>query len=407
MIGVVLVFQDVTERQQLQEYVVQAQKMDAIGRLAGGLAHDFNNLLTVISVYTDLLLNRRNRNNQLERYAGEIKKAVDNATTLTNQLLMLSRRQTLPPQKVDLNAAIAKLEATIRQLAGEEVQLVVVPDPQIGFVNVDASQLDQVIVNLVMNACEAMPQGGTLSIETANVTWDERQARRHPGAQAGDYVLLAIGDTGSGMDATTRDRLFEPFFSTKSRGRGRGLGLSTVYGIVSQSAGHIELDSAPDQGTVFRIYLPQVECRTGARKPNAPTAMLAQGTETVLLVEDKDEVRAAIGGSLEMRGYTVLRASHGKEAVLICRRHGGPIHLLLTDIVMPQMTGPELAQRVALLHPETKVLYLSGYTSDALHRRDMTPPSTAFLQKPFTPEALARRVRAVLDAPPQPRPPAR
>jgi two-component system, cell cycle sensor histidine kinase and response regulator CckA len=407
MIGAVLVFQGIAERRQSQEYLVQAQKMEAIGRLAGGLAHDFNNLLTVISVYTDLLLNRRNRHNQLERYAGEIKKAVDNATTLTNQLLTLSRRQTLPPRKVDLNAAIAKLEATIRQMAGQEIQLVIVPEPQIGFVNVDASQLDQVMVNLVMNACEAMPQGGTLTIETANVAWDEPQARRHPGAQAGDYVLLAVRDTGSGMDATTRDRLFEPFFSTKSRGRGRGLGLSTVYGVVSQSGGHIELDSAPERGTVFKIYLPQVECPTVARKPGAATAMLYQGSETVLIVEDKDEVRAAIGASLEMRGYAVLKACDGKEAVMICRRHAGLIHLLLTDIVMPQMTGPELAQRVSLVHPETKVLYISGYTSDALNRRDMTQPRTAFLQKPFTPEALARRVRAVLDAPPHPRPPAR
>jgi two-component system cell cycle sensor histidine kinase/response regulator CckA len=407
IIGAVLVFQDITERRQLQEDLVQAQKMEALGRLAGGLAHDFNNLLTVISVYTDLLLNRRNRHNQLERFAGEIKKAVDSATTLTSQLLTLSRKQMLPPRKVNLNAAIAKLEATLRQMAGQAIQLVIVPEPQIGYVNVDASQLDQVIINLVMNACDAMPQGGTLTIETANVGWDEPQARRHPGALAGCYVLLAVRDTGIGMDDTTRDRLFEPFFSTKSRGRGRGLGLSTVYCVVSQSGGHIELDSAPERGTVFKIFLPQVEYPAVTQKPGASTATLRQGSETVLIVEDRDEVRAAIGSSLEMRGYTVLKACHGKEAVLICRRHEGPIHLLLTDVVMPQMTGPELAQRVSLVHPETKVLYISGYTSDALNRRNMTEPSTAFLQKPFTPDALARRVRAVLDAPPHPRPPAR
>ena len=381
--------------------------MEALGRLAGGLAHDFNNLLTVISVYTDLLLNRRNRHNQLERYAGEIKKAVDNATTLTSQLLTLSRKQMLPPRKVDLNAAIAKLEATIRQMVGQAIQLVIVPGPQVGYVNVDASQLDQVIVNLVMNACDAMPQGGTLTIETVNVGRDDPQARRHPGAQAVGYVLLAVRDTGCGMDATTRDRLFEPFFSTKSRGRGRGLGLSTVYGIVSQSGGHIELDSAPERGTVFNIYLPQVECPAVTQKPGTSTATLQQGSETVLIVEDKDEVRAAIGASLEMRGYEVLKACHGKEAMTICRRHEGPIHLLLTDVVMPQMTGPDLVQRVSLVHPETRVLYISGYTSEALNRRNLTEPSTAFLQKPFTPEALARRVRAVLDAPPHPRPLAR
>jgi two-component system, cell cycle sensor histidine kinase and response regulator CckA len=408
IIGAVLVFRDTTERQQLQEHFVQAQKMDALGRLAGGLAHDFNNLLTVISVYTDLLLNRRNRHNQLERYAGEIKKAVDNATTLTSQLLTLSRKQMLQPRKVNLNAAIAKLEETLQQMSGQAIQLVIVPEPEIGYVTVDPSQLDQVIVNLVMNACDAMPQGGTLTIETATIDWDEQQARRHPGAQAGRYVLLAVRDTGSGMDATTRDRLFEPFFSTKPRGRGRGLGLSTVYGVVSQSGGYIELDSSPEWGTMFTIYLPQVESPAITQKPSGSTAKLQQGSETVLIVEDKDEVRAAVGATLEMRGYAVLKACHGKEAVMICRRHEGPIHLLLTDVVMPQMTGPELAQRVSLLHPETKVLYISsGYPSDALNRRDMMEPNTTFLQKPFTPDTLARRVRAVLDAPPHPRSPAR
>ncbi len=407
IIGAVLVFQDITERRQLQESLLQARKMDALGRLAGGLAHDFNNLLTVISVYTDLLLNRRNRHNQLERYAGEIKKAVDNATTLTSQLLTLSRKQVLPPRQVDLNAAIAKLEATIRQMAGQAIHLVIEPDPQIGYVNVDTSQLEQVIVNLVMNACDAMPQGGTLTIETATVSWDEPQARMHDDAQAGSYVLLVIRDTGSGMDATTRDRIFEPFFSTKSRGRGRGLGLSTVYGIVSQSGGHIEFDSTPEQGTVFSIYLPEVEPPAVSHKPNASTAPLQQGSETVLIVEEKDEVRAAIGASLEMRGYSVLKACHGKDAVMICRRHQGPIHLLLADVVRPKMAGPDLAQQVSLLHPETKVLYISGYTNEALNRRTMMEPNTAFLQRPFTPEALARRVRAVLDAPPHARQAAR
>jgi two-component system cell cycle sensor histidine kinase/response regulator CckA len=313
----------------------------------------------------------------------------------------------LQPWKVNLNAALAKLEATLQQMAGQAIQLVIVPDPEIAYVNIDPSQLDQVIVNLAMNACDAMPQGGTLTIETANIHWDERLARRSTGAPVGGYVLLAVRDTGSGMDATTRDRLFEPFFSTKPRGRGRGLGLSTVYGIISQSGGHIEVDSAPERGTVFNIYLPQVECPVVTQKPGASAAKLQQGSETVLIVEDKDEVRAAVGASLEMRGYTVLKACHGKEAVMICRRHEGPIHLLLTDVVMPQMTGLELAQRVSLLHPETKVLYISGYTSDVLNRRNMLEPNTAFLQKPFTPDTLARRVRALLDAAPRPQPPAR
>jgi two-component system, cell cycle sensor histidine kinase and response regulator CckA len=398
VIGAVLVLRDITERRQLQEQLVQAQKMEAIGRLAGGLAHDFNNLLTVISVYTDLLLSRRNRHDQLERYAGEIKKAVDNATTLTSQLLMLSRRQMLQPRVLDLNAALARMEDTLQKMVGQAIELVIVPGPALGSVRIDAAQLDQVVINLVMNACDAMPQGGMLTIETTNIELDEQQARRYAGFTAGSYVQLAVRDTGSGMDATTRSRLFEPFFTTKSRGRGTGLGLSIVYGLISQSGGHIEVDSAPGRGTVFKIYLPQVEM-SAVQKPNASTAKSRQGAETVLLVEDEEEVRAAVSESLQMRGYTVLKARHGKEAVMICRRHEGPIHLLLTDVIMPQMTGLELAQRVFPLRPEIKVLYISGYTSDALAQRHMMAAGTAFLQKPFTPDALVHQVRAVLDTP--------
>jgi PAS domain S-box-containing protein len=403
VVGAVLVFRDITERRQLQEQLVQVQKMEAIGRLAGGVAHDFNNLLTVISVYTELLLSRRNRHDQLERYAGEIKKAVDNATTLTSQLLTLSRKQMLLPRVLDLNAAIAKMEEALQQMIGQAIELVIAPGPELGYVSVDPAQLEQVVVNLVTNACDAMPQGGTLTIETANIVWDEQQARRYAGVQTGSYVLLAVRDTGCGMDATTRSRLFEPFFSTKSRGRGTGLGLSIVYGVITQSGGHIEVDSILGQGTVFKIYLPQVEKPAVTQKSSASTAKLQQGSETVLLVEDEDEVRAAVCESLQIRGYTVLKARHGKEAAMICRRHEGPIHLLLTDVVMPQMTGPELAQRISPLRPEMKVLYVSGYTSDALDQRHTMEPGTAFLQKPFTPDALARQVRAVLDAPPRPR----
>ncbi|HEX9872078.1 MAG TPA: ATP-binding protein, partial [Candidatus Tectomicrobia bacterium] len=405
MVGVVLVFRDITERRQLQEQLVQSQKMEAIGRLAGGVAHDFNNLLTVISVYAELLLSRRNRHDQLERYASEIKKAVDNATTLTSQLLTLGRKQMLQPRALDLNATIAKLENMFQQMIGQTINLVIVPGPALGYVHIDPAQIEQVIVNLVMNACEAMPQGGTLAIETANIEWDEGQARRYPEVQAGSYVLLTVRDTGRGMDATTRSRLFEPFFSTKSRGRGTGLGLSTVYGVISQSGGHIEVDSAPGRGTVLKIYLPQIEKPATPQKPDASTVKLQQGSETVLLVEDEDEVRAAVCESLRMRGYIVLKARHGKEAVMICRRHAGPIHLLLTDVLMPQMIGPELVQRVSPLHPEMKVLYVSGYTGDALHQRNLMEPGTAFLQKPFTPDALARQVRAVLDTPLRPRTP--
>jgi two-component system, cell cycle sensor histidine kinase and response regulator CckA len=399
VIGAVLVLRDITERRQLQEQLVQAQKMEAIGRLSGGLAHDFNNLLTVISVYTELLLSRRNRHDQLERYAGEIKKAVDNATTLTGQLLTLSRKQTLQPRALDLNAALARMEDTLQQMVGQTVELVIMPGPALGSVRIDPVQLDQVLVNLVMNASDAMPQGGILTIETANIEWNEPQARRYTGFHAGSYVQLAVRDTGCGMDAITRARLFEPFFTTKSRGRGTGLGLSIVYGLISQSGGQIEVDSAPGRGTIFNIYLPQVEKPT-VQKPSVAATRSQQGSETVLLVEDEEEVRAAVSESLQMRGYTVLKARYGKEAVMICRRHEGPIHLLLTDVIMPQMTGLELAQRVLALRPEIKVLYISGYTSNALAQRNMMAPGTAFLQKPFTPDSLVHQVRAVLDTSP-------
>jgi two-component system, cell cycle sensor histidine kinase and response regulator CckA len=401
LIGSVLVFRDISERRQLQEKLVQAEKMEAIGRLSGGVAHDFNNLLTVISVYTELLLSRRNRHDQLERYANEIKKAVENATGLTNQLLTLSRKQMLQPRVCDLNALITNMAEVIQRLVGQAVKLLIVPGASLGSVHIDPSQIEQVILNLVMNARDAMVQGGTLTVETADVEWDELQARRHSGGHAGPYVMLAVRDTGSGMDAITRSRLFEPFFTTKPRGRGTGLGLSIVYGIISQADGYIDVDSAPGRGAVFRIFLPRVESRAGVQKPSA-APKLPQNSETVLLVEDEEEVRSAVGESLQMRGYSVLRARHGREALMICRRHEGPIHLLLTDVVMPQMTGPELAQRISLLRPEIKVLYVSGYTSDALAQHNMIAPGTAFLQKPFTPEALARQVRAVLDSRPRP-----
>jgi two-component system cell cycle sensor histidine kinase/response regulator CckA len=405
IVGAVLIFRDITDRRQLQEQLVQAQKMEAIGRLAGGVAHDFNNLLTVISVYTELLLSRRNRHDQLERYATEIKKAVDNATALTSQLLTLSRKQMLQPRVLELNALIGNMAEVVQRLLGQATELIIIRGARLGYVNVDPAQLEQVVLNLVMNARDAMSQGGTLTIETADIEWEELQARRYGGVHPGPYVMLAVSDTGCGMDATIRSRLFEPFFTTKSGGRGTGLGLSIVYGIVSQSGGHIEVDSAPGRGAVFRVYLPRIEKLAVAQKPSASAMKLEQGSETVLLVEDEDEVRAAVCESLRMRGYTVLKARHGKEALMICRRHEGPIHLLLTDVVMPQMTGPKLAQRIFLLRPEIKVLYVSGYTSDALAQRNMMDPGTAFLQKPFTPDMLARQVRAVLDPPPRPLPP--
>jgi CheY-like chemotaxis protein len=324
---------------------------------------------------------------------------VDNATTLTSQLLTLSRKQVLQPRVLDLNATIAKLAGTLQQMMGQAIKLDIIAAADLGYISIDSTQLDQVIVNLAMNACEAMPQGGTLTIETANITGDVLAARHHAGAHSGSYVRLVVRDTGCGMDAATRARLFEPFFSTKSRGRGTGLGLSTVYGVITQSNGYIDVETAPERGTAFTIYLPQVEPPAVAPRASTAAAKVQHGLETVLLVEDEDEVRAAVCESLQLRGYTVLKARHGKEALMICRRHEGPIHLLVTDVVMPQMTGPELAQRLATLRPQMRVLYISGYTSDALNQRNTMEPGTAFLQKPFTPDTLARQVRAMLDTP--------
>jgi two-component system, cell cycle sensor histidine kinase and response regulator CckA len=399
IIGAVGVFRDITERQQLQERLVQAQKMEAIGRLAGGVSHDFNNLLTVISVYSELLLSRRSNHDQLQRYAREIKKAVEHATALTGQLLTLSRKQMLQPRVLDLNAVLDNMEEMLRHLIGNNIELVIAPGPGLGRVNVDPRQLEQVILNLVVNARDAMPQGGELTIETANAELDEAYARCRADVQLGRYMRLTVADTGCGMDAATRARLFDPFFTTKVGGKGTGLGLSIVYGVVTQSGGYIDVDSVLGRGTRFTIYLPQVEKAVVSQRSSAPSSMLLQGSETVLLVEDETEVRAAVLESLEMRGYTVLKARHGREALQICRRHEGPIHLLLTDVMMPQMTGPELAQHLAPLRPAMKVLYMSGYTSDALAQRQVVDPGTPFLQKPFTPDALARKVREVLDTP--------
>jgi two-component system cell cycle sensor histidine kinase/response regulator CckA len=398
--GAVVVFRDITERRRLQEQLLQAQKMEAVGRLAGTVAHDFNNLLTVISVYSELLMSRRSRQEQLHRYAKEIKKAVDHATTLTGQLLTLSHKQLFQPRLMDLNAVITSMEEVLRRLIGEDVELVLAPGPALGYIKMDPGQLEQVILNLVVNARDAMPQGGKLGIETVHVEFDEREVCRYAGLRAGPHVQLTVSDTGGGMDKATRAHLFEPFFTTKPRGKGTGLGLSIVYGIISQSEGHIEVDSTLGRGTRFSIYLPQVEKVVVAERPNTPAAQLLEGhegQETVLLVEDEEEVRTAVFESLQMRGYTVLKARHGREALLIGRRHPGPIHLLLTDVVMPQMTGPELAQRLMLSHTDLKILYMSGYTSNALVERNMAAPGTAFLQKPFTPDALARAVREVLE----------
>lgn len=406
ILGAVVVFRDVTERRQLQEQLVQAQKLDAIGRLAGRIAHDFNNLLTVISLYGELLLGPRRSEAQLQQYAGEIKKAVEQATTLTNQLLAFGRKQVLQPVVVNLNAVLTAMAATLARLLGDQIELIMELEPAPSPVHIDPGQFEQVILSLVSNARDAMLQGGKLTIATANVQLDERHARRQAGMRPGAYAMLTVRDTGCGMDSITQSRLFEPFFTTKPRGKGVGLGLSTVHGIIAQSGGHITVDSLIGQGTTFTIYLPLAEMGVLTRPLPAAANALLQGTETILLVEDEEEVRTAVFESLQMRGYTVLKANGGREALMISKRYKGPIHLLLTDVVMPPMTGPELVKRLAPLRPSMKIILMSGYPNDAKTPGDLSEQGVAFLPKPFTPDALARKVRAVLDAPsPPPAPP--
>jgi len=382
-----------------QQQLLQVQKMEAIGRLAGGVAHDFNNLLTVLGGRSRLLLDRLRRDDPLRRDIELIQETADRAATLTQQLLAFSRKQVLAPKVLDLNAVVVNMDTMLRRLIGEDIDLVTVPGPALGRVKADPGQIEQVIMNLAINARDAMPRGGQLTIETANVELDEAYARRHVAVRPGPHVMLAVSDTGPGMDAETQARVFEPFFTTKEPGKGTGLGLATVYGIVKQSGGNIWVYSEPGRGTTFKIYLPRVE---EAAEPVEPAKALAgppRGLETVLVVEDDEALRELAREILQSHGYTVLEARHGGEALPIGERHAGPIHLLVTDVVMPWMSGRELARRLMPAHPEMKVLYVSGYTENAVVHNGVLDPDTAFLQKPFTPDALARKVREVLDAP--------
>jgi nitrogen-specific signal transduction histidine kinase/CheY-like chemotaxis protein len=388
---------DITERRQLEQQLRQAQKMEAIGNLAGGVAHDFNNIVTIITGYSDMLLSRIGPEGPMRRELEQIKKAGDRANSLTRQLLAFSRRQMLQPKVLDLNAVVTNLEPMLQRLIGENIELVIELKRELGQVKADPGQVEQVIMNLAINARDAMPQGGKLLLETDNAVLDEVDARRHLPMPPGSYVHLAVSDTGHGMDAATQSRIFEPFFTTKEQGKGTGLGLSTVYGIVKQSGGYIWVDSEPGQGTTFKIYLPRVVAPADSVPPDMHWSSLPQGMETVLLVEDEPEVRWLVRDMLRHLGYTVLEARHGIEAQVQSIQHPGPIHLLITDVVMPQMSGREIAERVTSEHPETKVLYMSGYTDDAVVRHGVQAAHMAFLQKPFTPEALALKVREVLD----------
>jgi PAS domain S-box-containing protein len=390
---------DVTGQRELEDQLRQSQKMEAVGQLAGGVAHDFNNLLTVINGYSDLLLRKLSLDELMRLNVEEIRKAGERAASLTRQLLAFSRKQVLQPKVLKLNSVVADVDKMLRRLIGEDINLLTVLEPSLGQIKADPGQIEQVILNLAVNARDAMPQGGQLIIETANVYLDDEYARRHISIHPGRYVMLAVSDTGYGMNAETQERLFEPFFTTKEQGKGTGLGLSTVYGIVKQSGGDIWVYSEVGKGTTIKIYLPRVaEVVESDETRDTAAAELPQGRETVLLAEDEEQVRRIARVILEMNGYHVLEASGGDEALSIYKQHEGQIDLVMTDVVMPQMSGRELAQSLETLQPGIKVLYMSGYTDDAIVRHGLLDQEIAFIQKPFTPEALTYKVREVLDA---------
>jgi PAS domain S-box-containing protein len=390
--------EDITEQRALEQQLRQAQKMEAVGRLAGGIAHDFNNLLMVISGYCEFLLQRLGPDPSLRGCAEEIANAADRATALTRQLLAFSRKQMLTPKVLDLNAVVSENLKMLPRLIGEDVELATLPAAALGKVKADPGQIEQVVMNVVVNARDAMPNGGKLTLETANVTLDESYARLHPGVATGEYVMLAISDTGLGMDKETQSHIFEPFFTTKGQ-QGTGLGLSMAYGIVKQSGGYIWVYSELGHGTTFKVYLPRVE--EGEAQPTLQPAPAEPppGHETILVVEDEPQLRDLTRQFLETQGYTVLVAENGGAAIEVVRKYGGPIHLLLTDIIMPVMNGRDLAQRMAVLSPQTRILFMSGYTESAAWRNDMIENSASFLQKPFTLDALTRKVREVLETP--------
>jgi PAS domain S-box-containing protein len=391
------VLRDVTYERQIEAELRQAQKMEAMGRLAGGVAHDFNNILTIITGRCQILMRREAENAALRRELDLISSAANRAAALTRQLLIFSRKEVVNPRVLDLGALAANLEKMLGRLIGEHIELVIVQEPGLGHVKADPGQLEQVLMNLAVNGRDAMPTGGRLTIATADV--DEAHARRHAGAAPGPYVMLAVTDTGCGIPLDILPRIFEPFFTTKGPEKGTGLGLATVYGIIKQSGGDISVESEPGKGTTFRILLPRVDEPVAAPENLGAHPGALRGSETILCAEDEDEVRALAREILRINGYTVLEARHGRDALEIAGRHSGPIHLLLTDVVMPQVGGPALARQLLRDRPEIKVLYVSGYTDDEVLSHGVAQGSVAFLQKPFTAVALLREIREVLDAP--------
>jgi PAS domain S-box-containing protein len=391
---------EVTERKSLEEQLRQSQKMEAVGRLAGGIAHDFNNLLTIIIGYSEILLGSSNIDRDQRSKIQELKKAGERAGQLTRQLLAFSRKQVMSPKVLDLNSLVENLRKMIERLIGEDIEFVTLPFTLLGKVKADPGQVEQILMNLVVNARDAMPDGGRLTIETANVEFDEEYSCSHLPSVPGPYVMIAISDTGTGMAPETQKHIFEPFFTTKEIGKGTGLGLATVYGIVKQSGGFIWVYSEQGFGTVFKIYLPRVLQPTELSSLSSPEPGQLNGTETVLVAEDEVALRMLIHETLGRHGYTVLEAGDGEEAMSVCGRYQNPIHLLISDIVMPKMSGRELAQWITAARPETKVLFISGYTDDAIIHHGVIDSNDAFLQKPFSPTALARKVRVVLSSRP-------
>jgi two-component system cell cycle sensor histidine kinase/response regulator CckA len=382
-----------TSREQLRH----AQKLEAVGRLAGGVAHDFNNLLTVINGCSELVVNSLAADDSNRDLLGEVRKAGERAAHLTHQLLAFSRKQVLQPQVVSLNVLLRDLLKLLQRLIGEDLDLTLAPDEALGLAKVDPGQFEQAITNLVVNARDAMPHGGRLTIETHNADLNAEYAERYPDVAAGAYVLVSVRDSGEGMDEATKARIFEPFFTTKQAGKGTGLGLAMVYGFVKQSGGHIEVFSEPDRGTTFKLYLPRAE-QDAPSEPLTAVHDVPKGTETILLVEDEDAVRALVNRVLSSNGYTVLQAPDGTDAIAVAEQHRGPIDLLVTDLVMPRMSGRQLAQNLARTRPRMRVLFMSGYSDETVLPDQVIGPDIGFLQKPFTPVGLARKIREVLDA---------
>jgi signal transduction histidine kinase/CheY-like chemotaxis protein len=390
-----LIAEDITDRRQLEEQLRQAQKMDAVGRLAGGVAHDFNNLLMVINGYTEVLLEQLEKGGAMHQEVQSIQQAADRAATLTRQLLAFSRKQFLELKVIDVNAVIADMERLLRPLIGENIELVTRLSTQTGHTRADTSQLEQVIMNLVVNAKDAMPEGGKLTLQSSDVTVRQNFSEQRF-IQPGRYAVISVTDTGQGMDKETQSRIFEPFFTTKEKGKGTGLGLSTVYGIVKQSNGYVFAQSEIGAGTTFHVYLPRVEDPAEEVSPAKSRQNEAGGCETVLLVEDEESVRELVRLTLASRGYKVLEAENGEGGLRIAETCKEPIDILITDVVMPGIGGRELAKKLLALRPGISVLYLSGYTEDAVITHGALAPGTAFLQKPFTLQSLAEKVREVL-----------